>query len=189
MKVKSAWYLGGVLVLGLTVLAISCALIEPPVPPLPVPTISPPVIPHSLEGRADCRLCHEAGIGGAPKFPADHNQRPSDVCLTCHVEAPGKNGVTTPLTVPPHPVEITPTAVSAKELYGAKCAVCHGANRQGVTGLAPALTPESLATLSDTETRNAMLDGRPGTAMPGFKGALTLEEIDALLQFIKSASP
>lgn len=189
MKVKSAWYLGGVLVIGLSVLAVSCALVEPPVPAPPVATIVPPVIPHSLEGRADCRLCHEKGVGGAPQFPADHSRRPSDVCRTCHQEASVKNGGGAPIPIPMPPVEKTPAAVSATELFSNRCAVCHGSNRQGVPGLAPALTAESLTGRSDTEIKGAILDGRPGTAMPAFKGSLSPEEIDALLHLIKSPSP
>ncbi len=189
MKIKSAWYLGGVLVLGLSVLSVSCALIEPPVPAPPVATIVPPQIPHPLEGRADCRLCHEAGIGGAPQFPADHSRRPSDVCLACHQSVLTKNGDGAPATMPMPPVVTTPAAVSAKELFGTKCAACHGANRQGIPGLASALTPESLAALSDSEIKDTILDGRSGTVMPAFKGTLSPEEIDALIQLIKHTSP
>lgn len=191
MKKKSAWYLGGVLILGLAVLAVSCAspIFPQPAPKPPVATITPPVIPHSIEGRADCRMCHEAGIGSAPQFPPDHSRRPSDVCLTCHVPASVKSGEGPLATMPTSPVEITPAAVSAKELFGTRCAACHGANRQGIPGLAPALTPESLAALSDTEIRDVILNGRPGTTMPPFKATFSPEEIDALLQLIKYASP
>ncbi|MBI4304199.1 MAG: c-type cytochrome [Chloroflexi bacterium] len=193
MKVKLVWLLGGVLILGVTMLVVSCAgLIEPPPPPVPVATFAPPLVPHSIEGRADCLLCHEKGIGGAPQYPSSHIGRPSDVCLTCHAPATAENVVTvlpTTPTPPAPPLEPTPTAVSAGELYVARCAACHGANRQGVPGLAPPLTPESLAALSDSETRYIISDGRTGTAMPPFKGSLSPEEIDALLQLIKSIPP
>lgn len=189
MKVKSAWYLGAVLILGLTALTVSCTLIEPPVPAPPVATIVPPLIPHPLEGRADCRLCHATGIGGAPQFPTDHSRRPSDVCLACHRPAPVQNGDSAPTTIPTPPVETTPTVVSAGELFGKRCAACHGANQQGIPGFAPALTPESLTALSDAEIRDMILDGRSGTAMPAFKGTLSPEEIDVLIQLIKHSSP
>src|SRR3989304_6206559 len=189
MKIRSACFLGGVLLLGLGVFRISSALIEPPPPPLPVATIVPPAIPHSLEGRADCRLCHEAGIGGAPRFPADHSERPSDICRTCHQEASFENGISAHTPIPPPPVETTPTVptptapteVSAGELYGARCAACHGANRQGVPGLAPALTPESMAVLSDIEIKEEKSDGGSGASMPAFKAILSPQEIDALV--------
>ncbi|MBI4188170.1 MAG: c-type cytochrome [Chloroflexi bacterium] len=188
-----AWFLGIVLILGLVISGLSrgsfISILPQEQPPAPVATIVPPPIPHTLEGRADCRLCHEKGIGGAPQFPADHSRRPSDICIVCHIKAPLKNEVSTPTAAPSHPVETTPTAVSAKELFGTRCAACHGANRQGIPGLAPALTPESLTALSDTDTKDTIFNGRTGSAMPAFKGSLTPEEIDALLQLIKHTSP
>ncbi len=93
-----------------------------------------------------------------------------------------------PTTVVPTP-QSTPSAKAASELYATSYAVCHGANRQGVSGLGTALTLDSLAELSDTEIRDAILNGQPGTTMPAFKSTLTPEEIDALLQLIKYASP
>ncbi|MBI4282984.1 MAG: c-type cytochrome [Chloroflexi bacterium] len=200
MKIKQAWYLGAVLILGIALLSVSCDLIEPPVPALPVATTIPPTIPHPLEGRADCRLCHEKGIGGAPQFPANHSERPSDVCQTCHRTASGVSGGNATLVMPAPagggaskveapPVGTPPAAVSAKDLFGTKCAACHGANREGIPGFAPALTQDSLAKLSDSETKDVISNGRPGTAMPAFKGALSPEELDALLQLIKRSSP
>jgi len=205
MKIKSARYLGAVLMLGLAALSASCSLIEPPVPPLPVATIAPPFIPHRLEGRGDCRLCHATGVGGAPQFPvADHSRRPSDVCLACHRPAPGLYAANEviPMPMPVFPTETTPPAsgttpstgippapVSGKDLFVAKCAACHGINRQGTPGFAPALTPDSLAKLSDTDIMNTIADGYPGTAMPPFKASLSPAEIDALIQLIKHTSP
>jgi mono/diheme cytochrome c family protein len=83
----------------------------------------------------------------------------------------------------------TPSAIAAGELYAGKCAACHGANREGVSGVGPALTPESLAALSDTDIRDTILNGRSGTAMAPFKDTLSAEEIDALLQLLKYTSP
>ena len=182
------------MVLGLAALSVSCALIEPPVPALPVPTIVPPVVPHSLDGRGDCRLCHATGVAGAPQFPADHSRRPSDVCISCHIKAPDRNdnSVLTPLPMPPvettTPVAET-TAIDGSKIFAASCAACHGANRQGIPGFAPALTQASMVKLSDTDIRSIISDGRSGTAMPPFKGTVSPVEIDALLQLIKQASP
>ncbi|MFQ6121439.1 MAG: c-type cytochrome [Dehalococcoidales bacterium] len=52
-----------------------------PAPPAPT---TPPQVPHSLEGRLSCLLCHETGIGGVPKVPSDHSGRGNDLCLNCH---------------------------------------------------------------------------------------------------------
>ncbi|MBI4243409.1 MAG: cytochrome c, partial [Planctomycetes bacterium] len=77
----------------------------------------------------------------------------------------------------------------AAKLFATNCAVCHGEKRQGISGLAPALTPTSLTKLSDAEVRSAILKGRSNTAMAGFEGRLSSEEIDALLQFVKYTLP
>jgi|GEM_PF-2506906 len=204
MKIKSAWFFSAVLLLGLTALSVSCAFIEPPLPTLPVATIVPPFIPHLLEGRADCRMCHATGVGGAPQFPvADHSQRPSDVCLTCHRPKPGlyadNAAIPMPMPVPPAettrpsgtttPATTTPAPTSANDLFASKCAACHGVNRQGIPGFAPALTPDSLAKLSDAELKKVISDGRAGTAMPAFKESLSTEQIDTTVKFIKAPLP
>lgn len=205
MTIKSAWFLGAVLMLGVAALGASCNLIEPPNAPIPVAKIIPPFIPHRLEGRGDCRLCHATGVGGAPQFPvADHSRRPSDVCLSCHRPAPGvyATNETIPMPTPVFPAETTPPVsgttpatgtppalVSGKDLYTDKCAACHGINRQGTPGFAPSLLPEQHGHHSDDEIRNAISDGLPGTAMPAFKGSLSSEQIDALVQLIKSPLP
>lgn len=89
----------------------------------------------------------------------------------------------------PAPVPLPSPTMATAELYAIRCAGCHGPNRQGVSGLGPALTPESLAALSNFEIRDIIVNGRLNTAMPPFKGALSPEEIDALLQLIKYTSP
>lgn len=55
--------------------------------PTPTPTPTPTAIPHTLEGREDCLLCHETGVGGATKIPTDHAGRTNDTCATCHQPA------------------------------------------------------------------------------------------------------
>ena len=82
----------------------------------------------------------------------------------------------------------TPSAIDAGALYETNCVACHGANRQGMTNLGPALTPQSLAELSDAETKDTILNGRSGTAMTPWKDILNSEEIDALVHFIKNTS-
>ncbi|MDO8670035.1 MAG: hypothetical protein Q7O66_01215, partial [Dehalococcoidia bacterium] len=56
--------------------------------PALVVTGGPPKIPHTLEGReGQCLMCHEAGIAGAPRVPAKHAGRTSDICHLCHIPA------------------------------------------------------------------------------------------------------
>jgi mono/diheme cytochrome c family protein len=108
-----------------------------------------------------------------------------DSALSPTPASPPPTPAPTPTPTPPP----TPTAINATELYATSCAGCHGANRQGVSGLGPALTPDSLVALSDAEVTEIILNGRSGTAMAAFGGTLTLEKIDALLQLIKYVSP
>ena len=42
----------------------------------------PPKIPHTLEGRSDCLMCH--GPGGLKPFPSNHAGRTKDICRSCH---------------------------------------------------------------------------------------------------------
>ncbi|MBI2328989.1 MAG: c-type cytochrome [Chloroflexi bacterium] len=95
----------------------------------------------------------------------------------------------TPSSAPPAEPPATPAAVSADKLFANTCAACHGVNREGISGLGPALTPGSLAGLSDDEIRNTILNGRSATVMPAFKNRLSPEEIDALLRLIKYTAP
>ena len=41
-------------------------------------------LPHPVDGREDCLLCHAEGIGSATKVPDDHAGRTNDTCLLCH---------------------------------------------------------------------------------------------------------
>ena len=76
------------------------------------------------------------------------------------------------------------------EFYQANCAVCHGADRAGVTGLGLPLLP-SVLTESDEFYHDTIKNGRAGTAMPSWEqtAGLTDEDIDALVQFIKHVEP
>lgn len=44
---------------------------------------TPPVVPHTLEGRRDqCLVCH--GADAFKPYPADHEGRTTETCLACH---------------------------------------------------------------------------------------------------------
>ena len=107
--------------------------------------------------------------------------------ISCAKAEPPPTPAPTPPSVPaPAPKAL---AIDVAKLFATNCAVCHGEKHQGVSGLGPALTPTSLAKLSDTEIRDTILKGRPNTAMAGFVGRLSPEEIDALVQLIKRTLP
>lgn len=88
----------------------------------------------------------------------------------------------------PYTAETSPSN-DGGELFADNCAVCHGQNREGITNLGPELTGQSLTKLSDTEILDTISDGRPAKGMPAWQGTLSGAEIDALVQFVRSATP
>jgi mono/diheme cytochrome c family protein len=72
-----------------------------------------------------------------------------------------------------------------KELYESNCAPCHGAD--GTGGLGKDLhTNTFIQSKSDDELIKFMLTGRPGTAMDGFEGILTPEELVNVVALIRA---
>ena len=67
------------------------------------------------------------------------------------------------------------------------CGSCHGMTLKG--GLGPALTTDALADKPPQLLLNTILDGRPGTAMPPWRGLLTADDavwlVDELLRGVK----
>lgn len=63
------------------------------------------------------------------------------------------------------------------------CGSCHGLTLQG--GLGPALTPAALAGKAPAALRATILDGRPGTPMPPWRGFLTEAEADWLVRALQ----
>ena len=97
--------------------------------------------------------------------------------------------VTTVTTAPPATTAGTTAAIDAKALFAANCAACHGPNRQGISGLGPALTPTSLAPHTEEHLVGIIQDGKPGTLMAGFKGRLSDDQIKAVAKFLKTVAP
>lgn len=63
------------------------------------------------------------------------------------------------------------------------CGSCHGITMKG--GLGPALLPESVAGRSDETLVEAIVDGRPGTAMPPWRFEMTPEEAGWLVRALR----
>lgn len=77
------------------------------------------------------------------------------------------------------------TGPDGEEIYVANCLACHGANLEG--GVGKALDANSPAAGDpDEELLEAITDGVSGTAMPAWGGRLSPEEIDAVLDYIRS---
>lgn len=92
-----------------------------------------------------------------------------------------------PAPAPTTPAPQAPTG--AREIYATNCAACHGAKREGVTNLGPALTPQRLASASEAMLKATIASGKTGTAMPSWSSKLTDAQIDSLVQFIKTVQP
>lgn len=156
-----------------------------------------PLIPHGLEGFSACGQCHEEGGPGIPRFPADHQGRPDDLCSACHKPATSEVEV-----APTEEAEPTPTAESAptpaetpapaagdvaagEVVYAASCAGCHGADGEG-TVIAPQAFDDAslLAGLTDEELETTIREGVPGK-MPPFD-SLSDEEILDLIALLRS---
>ena len=73
-------------------------------------------------------------------------------------------------------ITLLPPEEMGRALYESNCAPCHGSDASG--GLGPALRPSSFVQArNDEELIAFMLEGRNGTAMDGFDGILTAEEL------------
>jgi mono/diheme cytochrome c family protein/rhodanese-related sulfurtransferase/catechol 2,3-dioxygenase-like lactoylglutathione lyase family enzyme len=88
------------------------------------------------------------------------------------------------------PIEISREPVHGdialgSEIYGNKCAVCHGLEGEGIS--APALgNPMLLATATDEFLKYAISEGRDGTPMIAFKESLSDDEINGVTAFLRS---
>ena len=80
----------------------------------PQPATSAGPIPHELEGRANCLLCHDRGA--AVPFPADHIGRSNESCQACHQ----------PAAASPQAGATPGFASDVLPLFQAKCVACHG---------------------------------------------------------------
>ena len=64
------------------------------------------------------------------------------------------------------------------------CGSCHGLTRRG--GLGPALTPQALRGKSEAYLRAVILNGRPGTPMPPWRGQLSAGDVAWLAKYLLS---
>ncbi len=103
-----------------------------------VPSFPPPMILHSLDGRASCLVCHQDALAGAPKVPGTHAGRTNEVCQGCH-KATAQPVTTTPVVAPP----VTPPTTTAPSsgppnvphsIDGrSSCLMCHQDGLAGAT--------------------------------------------------------
>ncbi len=83
-------------------------------------------------------------------------------------------------------VSAEPTAERQQELIHLlkhDCGSCHGMTLKG--GLGPALLPENLSTKPDEVLIQTILHGRPPTPMPPWRGILSEDEVEWLVQLLR----
>lgn len=88
-------------------------------------------------------------------------------------------------------IQLTPVSAAldaarqAELLYLLKhdCGSCHGMTRKG--GLGPPLLPGNLRDRPSMLMENTVLDGRPGTPMPPWRGLLTEQEAHWLVEAMR----
>lgn len=80
-------------------------------------------------------------------------------------------------------VSFEKSVADGKSIYAKNCAACHGANGEG--GVGPALNQKSkLDSIGMENIRKTVEDGKPGTAMPPWKGVLTEQQIEDVVHFV-----
>jgi mono/diheme cytochrome c family protein len=85
----------------------------------------------------------------------------------------------------------------ARQVYEARCAFCHGVEGKGDGVAGQALNPPptnfTLADFWKTTTsetlRDAIANGKPGTAMVPFGKTLKPDQVDALVEYLRSFAP
>ncbi len=88
------------------------------------------------------------------------------------------------------------SAEKGRALFMASCQHCHGASADGQSDLAAYLTPPpanltapATQSKTDVELRKVILEGRAGTAMSGFEGALDAAQVADVIAYIRSLKP
>jgi len=75
---------------------------------------------------------------------------------------------------------------SGADIYGSRCAACHGADGQGQGGASPRLAGDALVTASDPTGLIAIVVHGKGT-MPGYRPGLSDADIASLLTYVRSS--
>lgn len=82
-------------------------------------------------------------------------------------------------------------APDGKAIFQQKCSMCHGPDGKGFAAIkTPNLTdPKVQAAITDAQMIDIIKNGKKGTAMVGFDGKLSPEEMKAVQQYMRSLAP
>lgn len=82
---------------------------------------------------------------------------------------------------------------AGKKIYLESCQNCHGPTGKGDSDMAAYLTPppanltaKATQAKTDAQLRKIILEGRPGTAMAGYEGAVEEPQLSDLIAYIRS---
>ena len=85
------------------------------------------------------------------------------------------------------------STTEGRDVFATRCATCHGDNATGGETAPTLNSKQFLEAASDPVIRNIVSSGIPGTAMPtwsiDFGGALTQQQIDAVVSYLRSLEP
>lgn len=74
---------------------------------------------------------------------------------------------------------------AGQKVFDANCQPCHGANGSG--GVGPKLQPNAfIGSSQDAQVRATIENGRPGTAMPAWKGRISDQDVTAVVALLRS---
>ena len=83
-----------------------------------------------------------------------------------------------------------------KTFYRQSCGHCHGLDGKGDGEMGGYLNPppanlasEKTLSMSDAELKDVIMNGRSGTAMVGFEGAMEEEQLTDLFAYLRSLKP
>ena len=65
----------------------NCQLCHSKASPMQTAAGAPTAIPHDMEGKENCVMCHKDGVMGAAKMPDSHAELKVENCTTCHAKA------------------------------------------------------------------------------------------------------
>lgn len=82
-------------------------------------------------------------------------------------------------------------APDGKAIFQQKCSMCHGMDGKGFAAIkTPNLTdPKVQAAITDAQMLDTIKNGRKGTAMVGWDGKLSPEEMKAVADYMRSLAP
>ena len=89
--------------------------------------------------------------------------------------------------------QVQSSTSEGRDLFANRCATCHGDNASGGQTAPTLNSKQFLEAAPDPVIRNIVSAGIPGTAMPtwsiDFGGALTQQQIDAVVSYLRSLEP